>query len=234
MPEIHALRQPEEQQRTSQSLDRCQPPTSQNQSPMRTSRPEYHTTFIQTRNTPLHLRGDIEEEGFGSMRVEGRQDSDNRSLVSELDMGSLKANPHWHPSRDPTFIPFVPPTEIIITTKEPIREESADAPAKDVPRSSGVVGGTNPVTGAEFVLKDHHALSKQAKEDHSSFNTNETDDILSDSYGSTETMLQGQSRKGLLRREISHKLLNKVNLFKRRSSPCQEAFRVQSRSGCMV
>mmetsp|Transcript_42650 Transcript_42650/g.103152 ORF Transcript_42650/g.103152 Transcript_42650/m.103152 type:complete len:260 (+) Transcript_42650:285-1064(+) len=238
-PDFLAFRQPEEQPRTSRSHDRCQPPSSQNQSPMRATRQENHTTFVQTTTTPLHLRVNIEHDRSEMMRIEGRQDSDNRSLISDLDMGSLRANPHWHPSRDPTFIPFVPPAEITIITKEPIREQSSGAPAPtngvSKRSSKGVVGGRNRVTGAEFVLRQtKDRYPEKVEEDHSSFNTSETEDILSDGYGSTETMMQGRSRKGFLRREISHKLLKKVNVFKRKGTPSRGVFRVQSRSGCMV
>ncbi|KAL3930072.1 MAG: hypothetical protein SGBAC_011927 [Bacillariaceae sp.] len=195
---------------------------------MRATLPEYHSTFVRTTTTPLHLRVNMDND-----RSERRQDNDSRSHVSELDMQSLKANPDWHPSRDPTFIPFVPPTEITIVTKEPIREQCADAPTSSV--SKCVVGGRNPVSGAEFVLrqtKNHYPA--KIEEDNSSFNTSETEDVLSDGYGSTETMMQGKSRRGLLRREISHKLLKKVNVFKRKGIPSRGVFRVQSRTGCMV
>ncbi|CAJ1952995.1 unnamed protein product [Cylindrotheca closterium] len=234
--EFRALRQPQEQPRTSKSGDRCQPPRSQSRSPMRATRPDYHTTSVPTQTTPLHMRVNSKHDRSETiMRLEqGGKVSDNRSLISDLDMESLKANPHWHPSRDPTFIPFVPPTEITIITKEPIREEPASAPPANR-SSTSVVGGRNPITGADFVLRQSKEYNPaKVEEDHSSFNTSETEDILSDGYGSTETMMQGKSRKGLLRREISNLLLKKVNVFKRTGTPSRGVFRVQSRSGCMV
>jgi len=205
---------------------------------MLTSRPENHTTFVPTTTTPLHLKTNVLNEGFEIMNMEGRQEDENQTQVSDLDMGSLKANPYWHPSRDPTLIPFVPPTEIFIRTKEPIHERLRDEPA------SNVFGGRNSITGSEFIMirqtscPDHYqSLIKQStdsEEDQTSYNTSETADILSDCCASTETILQGKGRRGLLRREITHMLRKKVQVFKRKGISNRGVFRIQSTTGCMA
>jgi hypothetical protein len=215
---------------------------SQNQShhPMKPPLQDY-TTFIGSPTTPLHLRISSHPEGVEIMNIEKRQDDDNTSLFSELEMASIKADPNYNPATDPMLVPFVPPMEINIRMNEPIPQWLQHDPSSIRPRSVSRTAGAELIRQTscrsqtecrDISIEKVLAASIYGSEGRSSYYTSPTADILS--VGSTHTMMLGQGRKGLVRREITH-MLGKVRLFKQKDSTRPRGpFRIQSTSGCLA
>jgi hypothetical protein len=218
---------------------------SQNPSnhPMKAVLQDY-TTCIRGPTSPLHLNINSHPEGVDVMNIEKRQDDDNTSLFSEMEMASIKEDPNYNPALDPMlvpFVPFVPPMEITIRMNEPIpqwlQHNASSIPPRSVSRTAGaeLIRQTSCRSQTEYrdiSIDKVQAASIYGSEGRSSYYTCPTVDLLSD--GSTQTMMLRQGRKGLVRREITH-MLGKVRLFKRKDSTRPgRPFRIQSTSGCLA
>jgi hypothetical protein len=200
-----------------------------------------YTTCDRSPTSPLHLRISSHLEGVEIMNIEKEQDNDNTSQISELEMASIKEDPNYNPAMDPMFVPCVPPTEITIRMNEPIQQWLQHDPSSTPPRSVSRTAGAELIRQTscrsqteyrDISIEKVQAASMYGSEGRSSYYTSPTVDILSD--GSTQTMMLGQDRKGLVRREITH-MLGRVRLFKRKDSTRPRGpFRIQSTSGCLA
>lgn len=219
---------------------------SQNQAGLHMRPPlQDYSTWIQSPNTPLHLRISSRPEGVEIMNIERRDNDDTMSQISHLEMGSIKMNPKYNPAMDPTFAQFIPPVEITIRVHEPIAMPALRSPPASVIMDRRQPSNRNPraelmrhascPTQTEYrdvIIEKVHALSIYGSEGQSSYYTSPTVDILSD--GSTQSLLLGKGRKGLVRREINH-MLGKVRQFKKTDGTRPRGpFRVQSTSGCLA
>lgn len=205
-----------------------------------------YTTCIPSPKSPLHLR--ISSRGE-SVEIECKMEcpqtnNDDRSDVSPLQCGSVPANPKYDPAHDPelTNIPFVPPIEIWIRTKELHPDKSKldhplllpkstirklhrnkSAPQPDMPPSIDFKRRNSCHSRMEFKRKSKKSLSSvehfetsseiDSDDEYSSYYTTPTELLSDGSNGSIGILREGKN-KGHVRREIRHRF--KVKLFKRK------------------
>eukprot|EP00980_Cylindrotheca_fusiformis_P018390 scaffold6052_cov118-Cylindrotheca_fusiformis.AAC.3 len=207
--------------------------------------------FVPAPQTPLPSTMNTQPQHCAVLNMEMRQANENDSQVSALEMGSIKMNTHYNPYTDPSMVPFVPPMEITIRIKEPIRrrlkQEDLIATSRPTPIYHGRRQPSARIQRAELLrhkscpsqtecreasLEKVQSSSTHGSEGQSSYYTSPTADILSD--GSAQTIMLGHCRKGLVRREIFH-IIGKVRFLKRkeRRRP-RSPFRMQSTNGCLA